>query len=153
MIYKLVQPILDQPDNNFKLPLKYIQLNEHHLKNHSCPLLQNFKLPLSPVIENIIGKPLPQQVLYNESSPSSSMFRRMFKRSKSTNRPRNGPSAGANKEEACLDGAGKPSVRNLIDIDLTFEQNDLISNEFSIEAFANWQTIWKPSLININKYL
>ena len=80
------------------------------------------------------------------------MFRRMFKRSKSTNRQRNGSSFLKSDEENSSelgnsDVSGKPAVRNLISIDLTYEQSDMVnSSELSIENFSVWRSLWRPSL-------
>lgn len=145
IIYKLVKPMSNEPENLFKYPLKYIQLNQHHLKNISAPMLQNYKLPLSPIIENIVSR-LPQVI--DDITPSSNMFRRMFKRSKSTNRNRHGaPKEDNNSPEVNV----KLPVRNLIDIDLTFEQRNLIDSDFSIENFSSWQRIWRPCFLEESK--
>ncbi len=162
VVYKLIKPTNDQSDSYYKLPIKYVQLNEHHLKNPACPLIQNVKMPLSPIIENcsaITISTLPRQVLMDqdsELSSNSSVFKRMFKRSKSTNRPRNGLSfknEESSGEYNCGSETNKNStnlkkltIRNLISFDLTYDQSDLVATDFTIENFSKWQSIWHPSL-------
>ena len=148
LIYRLVKPNLSDERDQFKLPIKYIQLNEHHLKNASAPLLQNYKLPLSPVIENMEAvAPSSQPIQLVEgaaTAPSSSVFRRMFmKRSKSINRSGLNNVSGKGETEAL---SIKPPVRNLIDIDLSFEQSDLVNRDFNIETFKAWINMWRPKL-------
>lgn len=117
-------------------------------------MLQNYKLPLSPVIENLLatntGQKTTQQNIHLLEDlgavSNSSVFRRMFKRSKSINRNRlNNMSIGKEETDAQTVSI-KPPVRNLIDIDLTFEQSDLIGKDFNVETFKMWQKIWRPQL-------
>lgn len=117
-------------------------------------MLQNYKLPLSPVIENLLATNTGRQTTQQNiqlledlgTASSSSVFRRMFKRSKSINRNRlNNVSIGKEETEAQTVSI-KPPVRNLIDIDLTFEQSDLIGKDFNVETFKTWQKIWRPQL-------
>lgn len=142
IVYKLMRPINEQQEFQFKYPLKYVQLNEHHLKNSTYPVLQNYKLPLSPILENNAIKSPP--VYSNDLASSSNVFRRMFKRPKSTNRQRTN-SIKEIRSDSYTELSVKPAVRNLIDIDMTYEQNDL-ANNVSVENFSTWQKIWKPCL-------
>ncbi len=151
----------DQVDCYFKLPIKYVQLNEHHLKSPACPLVQNVNMPLSPIIENcgpITASSLPQQALNEQAndltSSNGSVFKRMFKRSKSITRQRNGSfyksdeNAESNSKSTNQNNVSisKPAVRNLISFDLTYDQPDLVTSDFSIESFSRWQSICRPNL-------
>ena len=43
-------------------------------------------------------------------------------------------------------GNVKLEVRNLINVDVTYGQGDLVGSDFSVENFGSWRSVWRPNL-------
>ena len=152
IIYKLFGAANEQPENQLKYPFKYIRLSSTQLhSSQSRDLITSADLILSSFSIDELDEN-PQLIV----TPSSNVFRRIFKRSKSSNRARTPFSVKdeSNKSNGELN-ADKPSTQAIINLDFVSQQRieTLIDTNININEFLLWHQVWQPKLDEPNEYL
>ena len=152
IIYKLFDAENEQPENQLKYPFKYIRLSSSQLRS-SQPghLITSTDLQLSSFNIDELDEN-PQLIV----TPSSNVFRRMFKRSKSSNRARTPFTVKdeSNKSNGELN-AYKPSTQAIINLDLISQERieTLLNTNININEFSVWHQVWQPKLDELNEHL